>query len=117
MSAPYVSPNGYTDDYGPNVSLILQHAHRVVRAPIPASVRKELSAAVNAGVLGRLKKDGLKPEVFFHPAHRNGALERQKREAEYGGGLVAQVIATPKQVRDGIESPVPAAVADMEEDV
>ncbi len=82
----------YTADYGPNVENILASATRVVRGKIPAQVRKELRAAVKAGVLGHLKKDGLKPEIFFHPDHRNGAIERQKKEAEYSMALVAKAL-------------------------
>lgn len=97
-----ISPNGYTDDFGPNVSRILCQASHVVRGRIPAQVRKELSAAVKAGVLGRLPKDGLKPEIYFHPAHKNGAVERQKREAIYSVQCISKVIATPADVREAI---------------
>lgn len=86
----------YTDDYGPNVSRILSQATLVVQGRIPAQVRRELHAAVKAGVLGRLRKDGLKPEVFFHPDHKNGAIERQKREAEYAIKCIASVMAPPE---------------------
>jgi hypothetical protein len=83
----------YTAEFGPNVEQILAHAYRVVRGRIPAQVRKELAAAVKAGVLGHLKKDGLKPEVFFHPDHKHGAKELQAREAAYSVGCIAKVIA------------------------
>lgn len=73
----------YTDDFGPNVQRILIAATHVVRGSIPAQVRAELRAAVKAGALGRLPKDGLRPEVFFHPDHKRGAIERQAKEAEY----------------------------------
>jgi hypothetical protein len=85
----------YTADFGPNVEQILCQASRVIRGRIPAQVRKELSAAVKAGVLGRLPKDGLKPEIFFHPDHKNGAIERQRREAEYSIGCIAKVLHVP----------------------
>lgn len=78
---------------GPNVEQIRKGATRVIRGKVPAQVRKELMAAVKAGRLGRLKRDGLKPEIFFHPDHRNGAIERQKREAAYAALCVASVIA------------------------
>jgi hypothetical protein len=91
--AATVSPGGYSDAYGPNVANILTGATRVVRGRIPAAVRKELSAAVKDGVLGRLKRDGLKPEVFFHPDHKNGAIERQNREAQYSVECIAKVVA------------------------
>lgn len=95
---------GYTDAFGPNVSQILSQGTRVVRGPIPAQVRAELRAAVKAGVLGRLKKDGLKPEIFFHPDHKNGAIERQNREAAYSIACIASVMVSPAEFRAGIEA-------------
>lgn len=83
----------YTREFGPNVERILAQATLVVRGRIPVQVRKELSAAVKAKALGRLKKDGLKPEIFYHPDHKHGAIELQKREAEYSIGCIAKVIA------------------------
>ncbi len=81
-------------EYGPNVELIRKHATRVIKGKIPLGVRKELMTAVKLGQLGRLKKDGLKPEIFFHPDHRNGAKERQVREAEYALGLIVKVVSS-----------------------
>lgn len=92
----------YTAEFGPNVEQILAQATRVVRGKIPASVRAELRAAVKAGVLGHLKKDGLKPEIFFHPDHKNGAKERQIREAQYAAECIAGVIAI-KPVEQRVE--------------
>jgi len=34
---------------------------------LPSAVRKALDKAVKAGELGHIKKDGRKPEVYFHP--------------------------------------------------
>lgn len=82
----------YRSDLGPNVEQILASGTRLVRGKIPAQVRKELMAAVKIGALGRLPKDGLKPEVFFHTDHKNGAVELQKREAAYSVGLIAKVV-------------------------
>jgi hypothetical protein len=79
--------------YGPNVEAIRAQASRVVTAKIPARVRKELMDAVKAGHLGRLPKDGLKPEVFFHPDHKHGAVARQKSEALYSANCIAKVLA------------------------
>lgn len=84
----------YTAEYGPNVEQILTEATRVVRGRIPMQIRKELMDAVKAGVLGRLKKDGLKPEIFFHPDHRHGACERQKKEAAYSISCIAKVMVS-----------------------
>lgn len=85
----------YTSEFGPNVEQILCSATRIVRGRVPRGVRNELMAAVKAGVLGRLAKDGLKPEIFFHPDHRNGAIERQKSEAQYSIGLIKNVMGRP----------------------
>lgn len=93
----------YTDAFGPNVQNILCQGSRVIHGRIPAQVRKELSAAVKAGALGHLKKDGLKPEIFFHPDHLHGARDRQQREAAYSVQCIASVVASPADVRDGIE--------------
>lgn len=90
----------YTAEYGPNVEQILIQASRVIRGKIPAQVRKELMTAVKAGVLGRLKRDGLKPEIFFHPNHKHGAVDRQKREAEYAIGCISKVMAGPEEYRN-----------------
>lgn len=76
----------------PNVEQIRAHGTRVIRGKIPLGIRKELSLAVKTGLLGRLAKDGLKPEIYFHPDHRNGAIERQNREAEYGIACIAKVL-------------------------
>jgi hypothetical protein len=93
MSAQkYVSPNGYTDDYGRNVANILAQGSRVVRGRIPQEVRAELREAVKAGVLCVLKKDGLKPEIFYHPNRRNEALARQQAEHDYAMELIAGVL-------------------------
>jgi hypothetical protein len=101
----------YTDAFGPNVQNILVPATRVIRGKIPANVRKQLSAAVKAGALGHLKKDGLKPEIFFHPNHLHGAVERQKREAEYAIGCIAQVIAV-KSAEQRVEEALAALATD-----
>lgn len=98
----------YNESFGPNVTNILVQATRVVRGRIPAQVRAELRAAVKAGVLGHLPKDGLKPEIFFHPNHKHGAIERQKREAEYSISCIAKVMAVIP-----VEERVASAIASL----
>lgn len=87
---------------GPNVEQIRAQATRVVCGPIPRAVRTELMNAVKHGLLGRLKKDGLKPEIFFHPDHKHGAIDLQKREALYAAECIARVMVRPAEVRDGV---------------
>jgi hypothetical protein len=91
------APQSYYQEigYGPNVEQIRAQASRVIRGKIPKQVRRELMGAVKNGFLGRLKKDGLKPEIFFHPDHRQGAIDRQKREAEFSVGCISKVMAGP----------------------
>ena len=79
---------------GRNAERIRSQATRVIRGPVFAEVRRELMAAVKAGYLGRLKKDGLRPEIFFHPDHYHGAIERQNSEAAYSVGLIAKVMVS-----------------------
>ena len=78
---------------GPNVEQIRAQATRVIRGRIPAGVRKELMDAVKNKELGHLKRDGLKPEIFFHPDHLHGARDRQKREAAYSIECIKKVMA------------------------
>jgi hypothetical protein len=78
---------------GRNAENIRAQASRVIAGRIPAQVRAELRAAVAAGYLGHIAKDGLKPEIFFHPDHKNGAVERQQREAAYSVQCIAGVMA------------------------
>lgn len=80
---------------GPNVEQIRSQATRVIHGRMPMDVRRELMAAVKVGELGRLPKKGLAPEIFFHPDHKNGAVERQKREFEYGVSCISKVLAKP----------------------
>lgn len=92
------------DGCGPNAMNVRTAGTRVITGPMPAQVRKELMSAVKSGHLGRLKKDGLKPEIFFHPDHKNGAIERQKREALHAVSCIASVMVSPAQFREGIEA-------------
>ncbi len=95
-----VSPHGYSDDFGQNVSNILCGGSRVIRGRVPAEVRAQLRAAVRAGVLGHLPKDGLKPEIYFHPDHKNMAKEIQYRYARADIEAINSVMAnTPVEQR------------------
>lgn len=50
-----------------NIELVSAERVRLVTNSIPRAVRKQLNLAVKAGELGHMKKDGHKPEAFFHP--------------------------------------------------
>lgn len=85
--------------FGPNVELIRAQASRIVKGKIPAQVRRELMAAVKTKQLGRFEKDGLLPEVFYHPDHKHGACERRKREAEYAISCIETVMSADEGCR------------------
>lgn len=76
-----------------NAERIYAQGILIVRGKIPAMVRKELMAAVKAGMIGRIAKDGLKPEVFFDPRHTGLARELQANEAVYSVNCIAKVMA------------------------
>lgn len=78
---------------GPNTANIREAATRIIVGQVPARVRAELSAAVKAGYLGHLRKDGLLPEIYFHPDHKNDAIEMRKRHAEYSIRRIANILA------------------------
>jgi hypothetical protein len=42
----------------------------LVVSKLPASVRAALNFAVKSGELAHMKKDGMKPEVYYHPSFR-----------------------------------------------
>ena len=62
-----------------NVRVVQMCGIRVITTKLPTQVRKSLNAAVKAGELGRLKKDGLKPEIYHHKNARPKALSEQSR--------------------------------------
>ena len=62
-----------------NVLIVQMVGFRVIEGRIPAPVRAALNAAVKIGELGRVKKDGLKPEIYHHINARATALDEQRR--------------------------------------
>lgn len=76
-----------------NAEMIYAQGTCVIKGKIPAQVRKELMSAVKAGMIGRLRKDGLKPEVFFDPRHTGLARELQANEAVYAVECIRGCVA------------------------
>ena len=58
---------GMTEDQA-NVEKVRMMRVQLVTSSIPADVRKSLNAAVKNGKLRHMKKEGKKPEVYFHPS-------------------------------------------------
>ena len=66
-----------------NVEKVKIRRVQLVTSKIPAQVRKALNAAVKRGSLGHMKKDGRKPEAYYHPTFEYMAHDaRRKHESE-----------------------------------
>lgn len=79
-----------------NVRMIQAERVRLVRGPIPRDIRAALNAAVKAGQLRHLKKDGFRPEAYFHPdfeylakGERAHAAAESRRALERYAGIPA----------------------------
>lgn len=57
---------------------------------IPADVRRALNAAVKRGELGHMKKDGDKPEAYYHPTFEYMA---KAARAEHERSVVRALLA------------------------
>jgi hypothetical protein len=77
--AARMSELGQTDS--PNVEMVRMEGVRIIGSKVIAQVRKELNQGVKDGRLGHLKKDGAKPEVYFHPNSKGKAVDARNREA------------------------------------
>lgn len=64
-----------------NVQKVLWQRVLLVTSRVPADVRKALNEAVKRGDLGHMKKDGNKPEAYFHPTFEYLA-KQERREHE-----------------------------------
>jgi hypothetical protein len=62
-----------------NVYMVQLQGVRIVRNSMPKAVRSALNLAVKEGRLGHVKKDGLKPEAYFHVNSKFRALEERDR--------------------------------------
>lgn len=66
-----------------NVEMVRAERVRLVMGSMPKQVRRALNEAVKCGRLGHYKKDGKKPEAYFHPSFDYLARsERNKIEKE-----------------------------------
>lgn len=76
-----------------NVEMVKMARVRTVTAPIPRDVRKALNDAVKRGEIGHMKKDGLKPEVYYHPTFDFMARTERNRIAEDAACRIAKCFA------------------------
>lgn len=65
---------------------------------LPADVRKALNAAVKEGLLGHFKKDGNKPEAYFHPTFEYLAIHERNEHERRVLRFVAVVVAGIREI-------------------
>jgi hypothetical protein len=64
-----------------NIEMVRMERVRIVNARIPKDVRAALNGAVKNGELCHKKKDGRKPEVYYHPNFEYLANEERNKIA------------------------------------
>jgi len=72
-----------------NVEMVLVERFRIVKVKMPRAVRKALNEAVKIGTLGHLKKEGLKPEVYFHPTFDHLAKNARNEDERNARSAIA----------------------------
>lgn len=65
-----------------NVEMVRMERVRIVKGRMPAQVRKALNEAVKSGHLAHMKKDGYKPECYYHPTFEYLARGERAREED-----------------------------------
>lgn len=98
--------------YSSNVELIRSEKFCIIRGAYPRHVRVQLNAGVKAGHLGRFKKDGLKPEIYYHPKYKVLVEEIQKYEALKLLKLMTERLPTNQQEKANKE--INLSMADIE---
>lgn len=78
-----------------NVKKVLMQRVLLVTTQIPADVRKALNAAVKRGELGHMKKDGQKPEAYYHPTFDYIAKAERRDHERNTLQALAGVVARP----------------------
>ena len=79
-----------------NVQMVLDQRVRLIINSVPRDTRKALNAAVKIGVLGHKKKDGHKPECYYHPTFEYLANAARNKHEEQVRGAVKSVYGWPK---------------------
>jgi len=76
-----------------NVELVRAERYRLITGRLSRDVRKALNIAVKKGRLGHLKKDGLKPEVYYHPVFKYMAVSARNRHEREAVKNISKVFA------------------------
>lgn len=78
-----------------NVEKVKMARVQLVVRSLPAQVRKALNDAVKRGELARMKKDGRKPEAYYHPTFEHLAKQERNEYERNTLKALASVIARP----------------------
>lgn len=81
-----------------NVEMVRMSRVKVIVNSIPAQTRKALNEAVKSGELCHKKKDGRKPEVYYHPNFEHLANEERNRAEKEILVALAGVVARPHEL-------------------
>lgn len=81
-----------------NVQIIRMMGVMLITMKLPREVRTAYNAAVKTGVLGRLPKEGLLPEAYFHPNAKPEAIAQRQRAERETIEASRRVLATLEQV-------------------
>ena len=65
-----------------NVMMVRAERVRLIQNSVPRDIRKYLNDAVKSGELCHMKKDGHKPECYYHPTFEFLAISERNRVAE-----------------------------------
>ena len=63
-----------------NVQIVKNERFRLIVTGLDRSTRNALNAAVKNGELEHMKKDGVKPEAYYHPNFKYLAIAARNRE-------------------------------------
>jgi len=76
-----------------NVQMVKDQRFRLVINRLPSAVRKALNEAVKRGELGHMKKEGHKPECYYHPTFdylaKSARNQRERDVIRISGSVLA----------------------------
>ena len=73
-----------------NIQLVEVERFRIVTR-LSRDIRKTLNNAVRQGRLGHMRKDGLMPEMYYHPTFKHLANQERRRIAEQGIAAIKKI--------------------------
>jgi hypothetical protein len=81
-----------------NVEKVKMARVQVVTCRLPAQVRKALNEAVKSGELCHTKKNGKRPEVYYHPNFEYLAKQSQREHEQATLKALAGIMVSPLEV-------------------